>query len=201
MLMKVNVSPAPFDKLNIRHYNSGLSCKDIEELIDLCGYAKGNPNKPGFQCPIFDEDSNNILKEFDQPVVKRLKQSFVNACQTYWNIIGDHKVTGWIYVSWTDMEKDLSSQGKETEIYPFWHSHTSNHDCYRLSGVLYLSLPDGAETTKFSNNPDLSKNDFFNLPFIKNEWFIFPSMMPHLPGGPGKTNKIRICVAADYWIE
>ncbi len=208
MLMKVNVNPARFDKLNIRQYSSGLIDEEINDLIKLSENAKGDPFRPGFQCSIFgDPDDTHFplfLGDFDKPVVKKLEQSFVNACQNYLNLKGDYEARGWISVSWTDFEIDLKNQGRTTKVGPFWHNHTydrGRYDYYRLSGVLYLTLPEGSTTTRFSNQPDIKKKDFFDLPYIINEWFIYHAMLPHLPGDPGKTNKKRICVAADYWIK
>ena len=192
--MKVSVNLVPYEdiSLGIRQYDSGLNKEVLDDIFELCRYALPCPHHPGFQCSIFGNPRDKILKVFNHPSIQKLEESFVKCCQSYWNLEVDHEVTGWVYLSWTD-----SPHSK-----PFWHRHvSSSEDYYRLSGVLYLTLPEDAETTWFSRHYDLEKKDFFPLPHVTNKWFIFPSAMNHLPGHPGNSNEMRICIAADYWIK
>ncbi len=187
--------------LGIRQYDCDLSLENFNDLIQIAYTLKDIEERPGYQSWIIDysfkECSNN-------PVIKLLRESFVKCCRDYFKIYD--KPTSykdiaalWFYQDWKSNLRKYESQG-------FWHHHGSN--CYALSGVLYLTLPEGSTTTYFSKNfnivndtgdgKSISESDLIQLPKLINKWFIYPTALPHRVGECDNTDERRICIAGDY---
>ena len=182
--------------LGIRQYDCDLSLENFNDLIKIAYSLKEIKERPGYQSWIIDYSSKEYI---NYPVVKLLKESFINCCRDYFKIYDkEDNVVLWFYQDW----KSNPRQGQR-----YWHKHADN--CYALSGVLYLSLPDESTTTYFSRNVNMinyigfggsiSTSDLIQLPPITHKWFIYPSELPHRVGECGNTDERRICIAADYW--
>ena len=86
----------------------------------------------------------------------------------------------WIYIDWKYNTKK-----------PFVHTHNYDEP-HTLSGIMFLRLPKGSTTTLFP----IPHNDDYHLPDKLLTWFIFPSIMPHLPGTCNEVLK-RYTLSAD----
>ena len=184
--------------LGIRQYDCDLSLENFNDLIKIAYSLKEIKERPGYQSWIIDYSSKQYI---NYPVVKLLKESFINCCRDYFKIYDkEDNVALWFYQDWKSNPRQLQSES-------YWHHHANN--CYALSGVLYLSLPDESTTTYFSRNVNIindigfgesiSTGDLIQLPSIIHKWFIYPSELPHRVGECGNTDERRICIAGDYW--
>ena len=177
MLVKKSVNLVRYKDLflGVRQYDSRLLPKHCKKLMDIAYNSQLDPSKPGFQ---------TFLTYMNDPSVDAVKKSFLDCCRDYFKVGTNDQMKMWFYQDW----KSNPCRTGQT-----WHNHADD-DCYALSGVLYLNLPRGCDTTSFALFGDIMK-----LPSLLYKWFIYPSMLPHLPGSWGKTDERRICIAADYW--
>lgn len=165
--------------LGIRQYDCDA---DWDKLIHIANNSCPDNNYAGFQ-----------TKFFNHPVLNSIKDSFISCCRDYYKINKPERVRLWYYHDWKD------NPNKDGH---FWHDH---YNYYGLSGILYLTLPEGSTTTGFSISADsgiLGKEKFFDdmmyLPSVIHKWFIFPANLPHIPG-TCNTEQKRIVISGDYW--
>ena len=133
--------------------------------------------------PNWPQQTQDIL--FDErnprfgPHWEILKNTFLKSAQEY---SGQkfNKCKAWVFGCFPQ---------EESKQYD-WHSHPYA----KFSGVMYLSLPEGSNTTEFLNE---DKTTFF-LPFKKGEWFMFKKEYVHRNGywDYKKMNVKRYCLAA-----
>tara|TARA_Y100001963_G_C6667694_1_gene393494 strand:+ start:227 stop:670 length:444 start_codon:yes stop_codon:yes gene_type:complete len=143
--------------------------------MDIAYNSSSDSTKPGFQ---------TFISNVDDPSVTEIKKSFLSCCRDYFRVDRkDEMVKMWFYQDWK------SNPYKTGKV---WHDHADHY--YGLSGVLYLNLPQSSETTSFS-----IFNDIMRLPSLLYKWFLYPSILPHLPGSWEGSDERRICIAADYW--
>lgn len=201
--------------LGIRQYDCDVSEEHLDSLSKLLYDLKPHPLLPGNQVQILDDSKYlhpclyDVIE--DRVAIESIKKSFVKCCEDYFKLHDNYstKVRLWCYRDWKSNDIETGS---------YWHKHSDTF--YALSGVLYLTFPEGSTTTSFSLNPlitnyqelnDLKMNKFerspapiseseiVSLPPIKHKWFIFPSILPHFPGSWKETDEKRICIGADWW--
>ena len=125
----------------------------------------------------------NILFNDTSPVWnhnwKILRDTFMSSMYCYTN--SDYAN----YKAWT-----YTCFPKTEALHTNWHNHPNS----RYSGILYISLPNGANTTEFMCD---ETNTIF-LPNCVGSWFIFDSTAVHRPGAwDSNINDYRFCL----WVE
>jgi hypothetical protein len=159
--------------LGIKEYPVDIDTTGLVEFVDTLAYA---------DLPHVTKTEDDFL-EYDTPVIKKLRWSFYDACSRYWGMdVFDFNINAWIYVDW-----------KENKNAPYMHAHELENP-YRLSGIMYLTLPGDSGTTMFP----MPRRDPYFLPKKLFTWFIFPSNLPHLPGKCDEEEK-RYCLSADLY--
>ena len=69
--------------LGIRQYDCDLSLENFNDLIQIAYTLKDIEDRPGYQSWIIDYSSKQYI---NYPVVKLLKESFINCCRDYFKI-------------------------------------------------------------------------------------------------------------------
>ena len=159
---------------SIKEYPCDITEHELDSLIE---YIE-NTNLSSH--PLAAKTDNNFLDN-DIPILNKLKKSFYDSCAKYWGIdVTKYSMKSWIYIDWKNNTKK-----------PFVHTHNYD-DPHTLSGIMFLRLPKGSTTTLFP----IPHNDDYYLPDKLLTWFIFPSIMPHLPGTCNEVLK-RYTLSAD----
>jgi hypothetical protein len=132
----------------------------------------------------FPQQTQDILFDESNPIFNKnwelLKSTFLKSVEEYSNKKFNN-CKAWVFGCFP---------GIKSAQYD-WHVHPNAN---RYTGVMYLSLPEGCNTTEFLNE----NNTTFFLPHIIGEWFIFEQYNTHRNGywDYDKMNKNRYCLAA-----
>ena len=148
--------------LGIKQYPVDIDGDELIKFIDTAINNKSlNQNIAHVSKLTFTNGRDDFL-EYDEPIIKKLKWSFYDACSRYWGMdIFDFEINSWVYVDWSD-----------NKIEPYMHSHNVENP-FTLSGIMYVKLGK-SETTMFP----MPKRDPYFLPKKELTWFIFPSTLP-----------------------
>ena len=123
--------------LGIKQYPVDIDGDELIKFIDTAINNKSlNQNIAHVSKLTFTNGRDDFL-EYDEPIIKKLKWSFYDACSRYWGMdIFDFEINSWVYVDWSD-----------NKIEPYMHSHNVENP-FTLSGIMYVKLGK-SETTMF----------------------------------------------------
>lgn len=183
-MKKYNVFPTLIMQFNVTDVITDSDQNELVSLIDnLCENADAVDKyvNPQIQSKTF------LFDETSPPVMKKLQQSFVNCCNTYFKESNQYNIEyvksrAWFFKTWKSLEQ---------------LNQYHNHSPALLSGVFYLK---NTKTGTIFRNPNLSAMDQTPISFPPNEgsWIIFPSAILHTNDVVTSENP-RYIIAADYY--
>jgi hypothetical protein len=149
------------------------AARDVDRLIQSGEWCRSSPS---FQ-------TRPVLFDRKEPHWLALRQSWEKRVVEELGLQNDFNgyVRAWCYANYPGQ---IQEQG-------LWHKHSSPN--LALCGVMYLSLPDGSETTLFEKGA--------KAPSEIGKWFCFGPDTIHRPGqwNPNIKNP-RYCLAADVFV-
>ena len=168
--------------LGIKQYPVDVDADELIEFIDA-SIAEGSLSKNMAHVSklTFNDGKDDFLEQ-DNPMIKKLRWSFYDACSRFWGMdVFDYNMNSWVYVDWN-----------KNPIEPYMHCHNPENP-FTLSGIMYVKLGESG-TTMFP----IPKRDPYYLPSKELMWFIFPSNLPHTPG-KGVEDQKRYSISADLY--
>jgi len=157
----------------------------IEMIKQLIAEGQYFTNSPRYQ-------TNVNLFGLPDPVWLKFRMSFLMSVFMY--LGREAKVAE--MMSWSYMTNLDTQENRDV----YWHTHNTNQWKQKMSGVLYLHIPDDVENydlagTEFAPNGVEGDGKYFVKP-AHLTWSIFPGSVWHRPG-IAQSHKYRFVIAAD----
>lgn len=160
-------------------------CDLVKQIIDSGNYFD---NSPKYQT------KENLFAR-SESVWLKYRMSFLFACFMY--IGHETKVKG--INCWSFMTSQDDNQDRQQ----LWHHHHYDLTCAKLSGIMYLSIPDDVANfnesgTEFSMGHPETDEKFFVEPEYFT-WLIYPGKVWHRPGNcSSKQNRFVLAADMEY---
>ena len=157
-------------------------CDIVKQIIESGNYFENSPK--------YQTKENLFARQ--ETVWLKYRMSFLFACFMY--LGRETKVKG--INCWSFMTKQDDNQDRQQ----LWHHHHHDLTSDKLSGIMYLSIPDDITNidesgTEFTMGHPETDSTFFMKPEYFT-WIIYPSKLWHRPG-PCPSDKNRFVLAAD----
>ena len=113
--------------LGIKQYPDDVDADELIEFIDA-SIAEGSLSKNMAHVSklTFNDGKDDFLEQ-DNPMIKKLRWSFYDACSRFWGMdVFDYNITSWVYVDWNKNPIDNTMNG-----------HTKEPKG-NLSGIMYV---------------------------------------------------------------
>jgi hypothetical protein len=169
----------------ITQTDTDQTCDIVKQIIESGNYFENSPK--------YQTKENLFARQ--EAVWLKYRMSFLFACFMY--LGRETKVKG--INCWSFMTKQDDNQDRQQ----LWHHHHHDLTSDKLSGIMYLSIPDNIENFEESGTEftlsDPEKNESF---FVKPEyftWVIYPGKIWHRPGPcPSDTNRFVLAADMEY---